>query len=316
MTHTPVETVQQACKAGTAKQNLRIGNLFLRAFMGGLLIAAGAALASVCSTGIQTPGIRQLVLGCVFPIGLIAIVLTGMDLFTGDCMFVPLSILSSKTCKSPVNKIGYVWTLSYIGNLIGSLFWAYIMFMGPFQSGTDRGFEINNYGIAAIQIAVAKTLTYKSAGLIGWCSCFLKGIACNMLVNIAILLGITSKNTIGKIIGIWFPIMAFVSTGFEHSIANMYFIPVAMLLLYQHPNACESIGGLVQSNGGISVADFIVWNLAPATLGNIIGGAVFIGLVYYYIFKDDIHNLEKDSEDGKNKNKSEKKEKYVETIVK
>ncbi len=299
MTHTPVEMLHNACKAGAVRQKWGLDNLFLRAFMGGLMIASGAALATVCGTGIQTLGIKQLIVGAVFPIGLIAIVLTGMDLFTGDCMLVPLSMLSY---KSPSKSISRVWAVSYLGNLTGALFWAFVMYLGPMQTGDAGGLNVNAFGLSAIQIAAAKTLTYKAAGAAGWASCFVKGIACNMLVNIAILLGITSKNVIGKIIGIWFPIMAFVATGFEHSSANMYFIPVAMMLLYAHPEAANTVGGLVQTNGGISVSDFLAWNLAPATLGNIIGGMIFIAFIYYYIYKDDlakevlVHDVEKKEE--------------------
>jgi len=233
--------------------------------MAGLYIAVGGALATVCSAGVENmaPGLKSLIAGAVFPVGLIAIVLTGMELFTGDAMLLPMAAFNKKTTWG---RVFTVWFWVYIGNFVGSLFWAYLMAVGPFSKGGSA--ELTVFGQNAVAIAEAKTLAYMKVGGAGLWSSFMKGIACNLLVNLAILLSFTSKNMIGKFFGIWFPIMAFVSSGFEHSIANMYFIPAGMLCGAQ-----------------VTWGQFFVWNLIPVTIGNIIGGFVFIGCVYQYCFK-------------------------------
>jgi formate/nitrite transporter len=240
----------------------------------------------MCSTGvakIMGPGISKLVSGAVFPVGLIAIVITGAELFTGDCMLVSIGALMR---KAGWKDVGRVWILVYMGNLIGSLFLAYLMVVGPFKTGGASGFGINEFGKNAVDIAVSKTLTYKAVGAIGIWSCFWKAIGCNILVNIAILLALASDDIIGKFFGIWFPIMAFVSSGFEHSVANMYFIPAGMMLL--NPSVVAENGGLLASYGGISVADMWIWNLIPATIGNIVGGMIFVGFIYFYAFRKEL----------------------------
>jgi formate/nitrite transporter len=265
MSNKPVECVQIACGAGAYKAGLSTGNYLLRGFMAGLYIAIGAALATVCSTGLETiaPGFKSLISGAVFPVGLIAIVLTGMELFTGDAMLLPIAAMNKKTTW---NRVFTVWFWVFIANFVGSLFWAYLMAVGPFSKG--GGPELTAFGQNAISIAEAKTLPYLAAGGAGLWSAFMKGIGCNLLVNLAIILSFSSKNMIGKFFGIWFPIMAFVSSGFEHSIANMYFIPVGIFCGAQ-----------------VTWGQFFVWNLIPVTIGNIVGGLLFIGVVYHFAFK-------------------------------
>ncbi|MCX5798376.1 MAG: formate/nitrite transporter family protein [Proteobacteria bacterium] len=221
MANKPVEIVQLAGDAGKYKANLGATNFLVRSFMAGLFIAVGGALCTICSTGLETsmgPGFRALVTGAVFPVGLIAIVITGMSLFTGDTMLIPMAVFQG---KSTWGKVLNAWFWVYIGNFIGSLFWAYLMAVGPFSKGA-----------------------------------------------------ISSKNMVGKFFGIWFPIMAFVSSGFEHSVANMYFIPAGIML-----------------GAKVTWGQFIQWNLIPVTIGNIVGGFLFIGAVYYYSFKKELSSI-------------------------
>src|SRR5512136_2959528 len=277
MANKPVEIVQLAGDAGKYKANLTPGNWLVRAFMAGLFIAVGGALATVCSTGTTVPGIKSLISGSVFPVGLIAIVLTGMSLFTGDTMLIPMAVFQKKTTWS---KVFNAWFWVYIGNFVGSLFWAYLMVIGPLSKG--GGPELTVFGQNAIAIAEAKTLPYIAAGGMGLWSAFMKGIACNLLVNVAILLAIASKDMVGKFFGIWFPIMAFVASGFEHSVANMYFIPAGIM-----------------AGAHATWSQFFVWNLIPVTLGNIVGGMGFIGLVYYFAFKAELPKEEGAAEPAK-----------------
>ena len=273
-----------AGNAGVYKAKLSVFQLLLRGFMAGAYIAIGAALCTVCGTGFAS-GAKSLVAGAVFPVGLIAIVLTGAELFTGDCMLVPMAALMKKTSWKSVLR---VWFWVYVGNLIGSVFYAYLMAVGPFVTGAEGALGINAFGINAVNIAAAKTLTYKAAG--GWrlWSCFWKAIGCNYLVNIAILLAICADNVVGKFFGIWFPIMAFVASGFEHCVANMYFLPTGMLLIRRHPEVISELGGLLTHYGTIGVADMWFWNLLPATFGNIIGGFLFVACFYFYAFRKEL----------------------------
>jgi formate transporter len=289
--HPPVAIVAKAGDAGKYKVGLPAWNMIVRGFMSGAYIAMGGALATVCTTGITysaaqvaagavaggfaSAGMSQLVLGAVFPVGLIITVLTGAELFTGDAMLAPMAAFIHKISWAQVLTL---WVFVYIGNLIGSLFWAYLMANGPFVTWDAAGAAtITAYGSRAITIAGAK-VAY--VGMMGAYSAFLKAIGCNYLVNLAILLGICSDDMVGKFFGIWFPIMAFVSSGLEHSIANMYFIPA----------------GIITSmlTGAPTTANWVnMWtaNIIPVTLGNIVGGLFFVGVLYWVAFRKEIAAL-------------------------
>ncbi len=287
--NTPAKMVALVGNAGAGKAKLSISNLLLRGFMAGAYIAIGGALCTVCVTGVAAhlgPGIAKLIGGSVFPVGLIAIVLTGMELFTGDCMIVPMAAMMKKITWGAVFRN---WTWVYIGNLIGSLAYAYLMAVGPFVSGqADGSMAVNAFGMSAVGIAAGKILGYKAVGAAGLWSCFMKAIGCNFLVNIAILLAITADNVVGKFFGVWFPIMAFVSSGFEHVVANMYFLPAGKFLTDWYPAVIAKKGGMLLANGGLSWSDIWLWNLIPVTIGNIFGGFLFIGVAYFLMFRKEL----------------------------
>lgn len=290
----PAKMTLLAGNAGKYKAELPIFQLLLRGFMAGAYIAIGGALATVCSTAVAAnlgAGMGKFMTGAVFPVGLIAIIITGMELFTGDAMLCPMAAMMGKTSWGKVLN-NWVWV--YIGNLLGSLFYAYMMVVGPFTQGDFLAAEPNAFGLNAVGIAVAKTLTYKSAGSMGLWSCFWSAIGCNFLVNIAVLMGIVAKDVIGKFFGIWFPIMAFVATGFEHCVANMYFLPTGLWLTQKFPGLADKMvdgapwNPLLHANGGLSWGDVWLWNLIPVTLGNIVGGFILIGVVYFYAFRKEL----------------------------
>jgi formate/nitrite transporter len=293
--HPPVAIVAKAGDAGKYKVGIPAWNMILRGFMSGAYIAMGGALATVCSTGIvytaaqitagavpggfASAGMAQLILGAVFPVGLIITVLTGAELFTGDAMLAPMAAFIHKITWAQVMTL---WVFVYIGNLIGSLFWAYLMANGPFVSFDSAGAAtVTAFGTRAIAIGVAK-VSY--VGMMGMWSAFLKGIGCNYLVNLAILLGICSDDMVGKFFGIWFPIMAFVSMGLEHSIANMYFIPAGIL---------TQMWILDPTKITTSLNWVTMWtnNIIIVTLGNIVGGLFFVGVIYWVAFKKEIAAL-------------------------
>ena len=152
----PAKMVALVGNAGVGKAKLSVFNLLLRGFMAGAYIAIGAALCTVCVTGVTPPGIAKLVGGAVFPVGLIAIVLTGMELFTGDCMIVPMAAMMKKVTWGAVMR-NWVWV--YIGNFVGSLAYAYVMVIGPFVGGqADGTMTVNAFGMTAVGIAAGKIL--------------------------------------------------------------------------------------------------------------------------------------------------------------
>ncbi|AGB02911.1 formate/nitrite transporter family protein [Methanoregula formicica] len=288
--HPPVAITAKAGDAGKYKVGLPAWNMVLRGFMSGAYIAMGAALATVCSTGIQasdptlafgtaSAGFAQLILGAVFPVGLIITVLTGAELFTGDAMLAPMAAFIHKVTWTQVLNL---WLWVYIGNFIGSVVFAYIMANGPFVSFDAAGVgTLTAFGTRAIAIAKAKTAY---VGLMGFWSAFLKGIACNWLVNLAILLGICADDAVGKFFGIWFPIMAFVASGFEHSVANMYFIPAGIF----------AQGFVTDPTKIVASVNWVtMWtaNVIPVTLGNIVGGLLFVGVIYWVAFRKEIAAL-------------------------
>ena len=293
--HPPVAIVAKAGDAGKYKVGLPAWNMVLRGFMSGAYIAMGAALATVCSTGIvysaaqitagavpggfASAGMAQLILGAVFPVGLIITVLTGAELFTGDAMLAPMAAFIHKVTWMQVINL---WIFVYIGNLIGSLVFAYIMAYGPFTTWDAAGAAtVTAFGTRAIAIAGAK-VSY--VGVAGMWSAFLKGIACNWLVNLAILLGICSDDMVGKFFGIWFPIMAFVSSGFEHSVANMYFIPAGILTQ-------GFITDPTKINAGLNWVTMWTSNIIIVTIGNIVGALFFVGVIYWVAFRKEIAAL-------------------------
>jgi formate/nitrite transporter len=289
--HPPVAIVAKAGDAGKYKVGLPAWNMIIRGFMSGAYIAMGGALATVCSTGIAysaaqiaagavpggfaSAGMTQLILGAVFPVGLIITVLTGAELFTGDAMLAPMAAFIHKISWAQVLTL---WVFVYIGNLIGSMFWAYLMANGPFVTWDAAGAAtITAFGTRAIAIAGAK-VSY--VGMMGMWSAFLKGIGCNYLVNLAILLGICSDDMVGKFFGIWFPIMAFVSSGLEHSVANMYFIPAGIMT--------SMLTGVPTTATWVNM-----WtaNIIIVTLGNIVGALFFVGILYWVAFRKEIAAL-------------------------
>jgi formate/nitrite transporter len=288
--HPPVAIVAKAGDAGKYKTSLPAWNMLLRGFMAGAYIAMGGALATMCSTGVQaadaalrfgtaSAGFSQLILGAVFPVGLIIIVLTGAELFTGDAMLAPLAAFIHKVSWAQVINL---WIWVYIGNFIGSVFYAYLMAYGPFSSWDAAGAAtVTAFGTRAIAIASAK-VSY--VGLAGTWSAFLKAIGCNWLVNLAILLGICADDLIGKFFGIWFPIMAFVSSGFEHCVANMYFIPAGLFTQ-------GFITDPSKINAGLTWVTMWTNNLIIVTIGNIVGGLLFVGVIYWVAFRKEIAAL-------------------------
>lgn len=294
LVNSPAQMVGLAYNAGKYKGDLPTVQLFLRGIMGGVYIAVGAAFATVAMTGVAPllgAGMAKLICGAVFPVGLIAIVLTGMELFTGDAMLLPMAVWAG---KSTYGKLIKNWVYVYLGNLIGSIAFAAVMVIAPFTQGNFTAPEPNAFGLMALTITIGKILTYKAAGTTGMISLFFSGIGCNFIVCLAVLMAMTGQDVVSKMAAIWFPIMSFVVIGFEHCVANMYFLPVGKFLVDAFPGLITKLGpdgkawnALLQANNGLSWSDVFVWNILPVTLGNIVGAIIVIGATYHYCYKVD-----------------------------
>ncbi|WP_321281999.1 formate/nitrite transporter family protein [Marinifilum fragile] len=254
--YSPKETVEEVNHTAEAKKVMPAKKTFVLAILAGGYIAMGSLLALVVGGAMpglaaSNPGLQKFFFGAVFPLGLILCAVAGAELFTGNTAYFIPSVLSKRmSVKVPLKN----WAIVYFGNFIGSIIVAY--FLVYLTQAIMHSPSVDS----AINIAIAKTSNpfYKT---------FLKGIACNWMVALAMWLAYASKDIASKILGIWFPVMAFVAMGFEHCVANMFFIPVAIF-----------------HGADITWMDFVIKNLIPATLGNIVGGALFVGTAYWYVY--------------------------------
>jgi formate/nitrite transporter len=262
----PAEMALKMEAVGVTKANGNIWNISLLGILAGFFIGLGAMFATLVTTDIQIGfGLTKLVGGIVFSLGLILVVVAGAELFTGNALMVG----SRASGKIKLSQLFKNWGIVYFTNLIGSLLLVVIVFYSQFWA--LDGFKV---GANALSVANAKVnLTFWPA--------FARGILCNTLVCLAVWLCFSARSTIDKIFAILFPITAFVACGFEHSVANMYFIPMGIAMAGQ-AKVIEVAGLTATQVAHLNLAGFIN-NLIPVTLGNIVGGT-FVGSMYWLIY--------------------------------
>jgi formate/nitrite transporter len=261
--YVPAQMAVRVEKAGIA--------MFTLAMMAGLFIGLGAVFFTyVIHDSSLSVGLTKLIGGLVFSLGLILVIITGAELFTGN----NLIVMAFVSRKITLGQLLRNWGIVFVGNLVGSLIVVFLIFLsGQLTAGGG------SVGVKALMIANGKVnLTFLEA--------VSRGILCNILVCLAVYLCFSGRSVTDKILAILFPITAFVALGFEHSIANMYFIPVG-LLLKQNPQvlaAAQNMLGGSPNLLNLSVYGFIVNNLLPVTIGNIIGGTFFVGFAHWFLF--------------------------------
>jgi len=269
--YTPAQMAERVEKAGIVKSNRDFFSTFTLAMMAGVFIGLGAAFYTfTIHDSTLSVGLTKLIGGFVFSLGLILVIITGAELFTGN----NLIVMAFVSGKITLGKLLRNWGIVFVGNLIGSLFVVFLMYLtGQWSVGSGT------VGVTALMIANGKVnLTFLEA--------VSRGILCNILVCLAVYLCFSGRSVTDKILAILFPITAFVALGFEHSVANMYFIP-AGLLLKQNPDmmaAAQDILVSVPDLSALTIYGFLVNNLLPVTLGNIIGGTLFVGVVHWFLF--------------------------------
>ncbi len=225
---------------------------FTLAILAGMYIGFGAIFAMTSMAGIETFGLKKLVGGMVFSVGLMLVVIAGAELFTGN-------VLMSMTCiMRKIHLYGVLrnWFFVYVGNFVGSVVLAWLFYQSGLL-GTPE--NLSAVGEVAAKVAAAKvSLTFWQA--------FVRGMLCNILVNLAIIMASAAQTIEGKVLGILFPIAAFVASGFEHSVANMFFLSVGAFL------------------GKVGWGQMWSANIIPVTLGNIAGPLLFTVIPYYFVY--------------------------------
>jgi formate transporter FocA len=267
----PAAMAHKAEDAGVKKASLDVARMFALAVLAGAFIALGAVFSTTVTTGgSELPfGVTKLLGGLVFSLGLILVVIAGAELFTGN----NLIVMAWAGRKVPTRLLLRNWIVVYAGNFVGSLATAYLMFLSK-----QYTFAGGALGLNALSVANAKTgLEFVPALVLG--------IFCNALVCLAVWLVMSARTTTDKILAIVPPITAFVAAGFEHSIANMYFIPIGLFIKAgAAPAFWDQIGKTASDFSNLTWGNFLLANLLPVTIGNIIGGALMVGLVYWFIY--------------------------------
>jgi len=264
----PKDVAAKMCETGVGKCKLPILKMFILAILAGVYIAFGAQLfLLVGSDSTLGFGFTRFLSASVFTVGLMMVVVGGAELFTGNNL-VLIAALDKKVTWGELLKN---WVVVYIGNFVGSIILAAFLFWGGTWSLNG-----NLVGANALKVALSKTsLTFAQA--------FFRGILCNWLVCMAVWMAMASKDVIGKLFAIYFPIMAFVASGFEHSVANMFFIPYG-IFLKGNPKVLEAAGKTLADLANLNWGTLFTVNLIPVTLGNLVGGAIFVGAVYWYVY--------------------------------
>jgi len=300
----PGEIAGAACAASGKKSTLSMVQLIILGILAGVYIGFGANLATVVGNDLPKflgNGFGQFLFGAVFSTGLMLVVIGGAELFTGNNMFMMIGALNGDCTWGALLKN---WIVVWIANFAGSLLLVYIV-AGGFYNTVD--------GVAAVGLfkgAVgAKSLAIAKGKLeLTWSAAFCRAILCNWLVCMAVWLALASKDVVGKVFAIFFPIMAFVASGFEHSVANMFFIPMGIVVSHipaivdtaaktvltaaqadilatggtLPPDAIAAMDAFkAQVAASFNWGTFIVKNLIPVTLGNIVGGSIFVGGLYW-----------------------------------
>lgn len=270
----PREIAYVIIKTGIKKTNIPIINMILLGILAGVYIAFASEGSSMAAFNLlakpETYGLGRILAGAIFTTGLMLVVIAGGELFTGNTMIVA-GVFEGKVRIAGMLKN---WLFVYVGNLMGSVFIAYLMNQsGLFSSGADL------LGGITIKIAVNKVgFTFIQA--------FVLGILCNWLVCLAIWMAYAAQDITGKIFAVYFPIWLFVTSGFEHCVANMYYIPAGIMAKgnTSFVDAAISLGVTPEKLSHLNWETFFINNLFPVTLGNTVSGVFFVATIYWFVY--------------------------------
>ncbi len=266
----PAEMARQAETVGASKARMDTVTMFTLAVLAGAFISLGAVFATSVAAGGGIPyGLSRLLTGLVFCLGLILVIVAGAELFTGNTLIVMAWAAGDVSTRALLRN----WAIVYLGNFTGALGTVILVFLAKQYTFGPPGAEV---GRTALSIATAKCD-------LGFGQAVASGTMCNAMVCLAVWLTFSAHSTTDKILAILFPITGFVAAGFEHSVANMYFVGQGLAIQ-------ELAGDWVSAHAAdlnlsaLTVGNFLLKNLLPVTLGNIIGGAVLVALVYWFVY--------------------------------
>ncbi len=263
----PKEVAERYVDIGINKARLKISKMFVLGILAGMFIACGAVASNTASSVITNASAAKIIAGAVFPVGLLMVLVAGSELFTGNCLMI-IPVLEKKI---KIRQMLKNWITVYIGNFVGAVIVALI----AYYSG-----QLDLFG-GALAVTTIKTAAAKCSLSFG--KAVLLGIMCNFLVCIAVWNSFAADDVAGKAVGLFLPIFAFVISGFEHSIANMYYIPAGLLAASNsvyYAAASETVTNI----SNLSIENFFLHNLIPVTIGNIIGGMILVGCSYWFVY--------------------------------
>lgn len=272
---TPALMLEKASTAGTNKAKLRFGPMFILAILAGIYIGFGGVFSTLVATqtnSVWPYGFVKMLQGLVFSLGLILVIIGGAELFTGNM----LMIIPFLQRKISIGELLRNWGSVYLGNFIGSLILALMIVLSGFPN-----FSNGLVGETMVKIADAKLH-------FSFLQAFMLGTLCNILVCLAVWLCYAANSLVDKAVAIIFPVSAFIAAGFEHSIANMYLIPAGLLVKSLNPTLFSQVA---VDPSAFSLVNFLTQNLIPVTLGNMIGGSLFVGIAYFLIFSSSSSNM-------------------------
>jgi formate/nitrite transporter len=254
----PAEVVKAMIEVSRTKLSLSPRDLLIRGALAGALLGTATSFAF---TAAVTTG-QPLVGALIFPVGLVMIVILGLELITGSFALLPLAYLQR---RSSMRSVVANWGWVFLGNLLGSVAYGILLAIA-----LTNFWHAEPTGVAAriVATAEAKTIAYQALGAAGVITALVKAMLCNWLVCLGVVMAMASSSTIGKLVGAWLPISVFFAQGFEHSVVNMFIIPTGMLM-----------------GARVTVSDWWLWNQIPVTLGNLVGGFAFTGLALYATYK-------------------------------
>ena len=264
----PAEIADFTVNVGVKKANLTITNQFALGVLAGAFIAFGAQAANIVTHTISDIGIAKLIGGLIFPAGLMLVLMAGAELFTGNS----LMIIALAERRITLSQLLRSWLVVYSGNFAGSVLVALLI-----SWSGQLNYTGGLLGGVTLKAAAGKvSLTFTQA--------FTLGILCNWLVCLAVWMSFGAKDGISKAVCVFFPIWLFVASGFEHSIANMYYIPAGILAKSAYTANALELGVSQAAIDSLNWCTMFTRNLLPVTLGNILGGAGFVGCVYWFVY--------------------------------
>jgi formate/nitrite transporter len=264
--NSPKEIAKSYVAVGAGKASMPIAKIIVLAILGGMFIAVAGLGATTAPATIASASLGKFIGAIIFPAGLALVLIAGAELFTGSSLII-ISVLEKEATVGGLLKN---WVFVYLGNFIGGVIVAWIAVNG-------HTFSLFGNGLAASAIGIAVNKLGLSFG-----DAFLRGVLCNFLVCLGVWMALAAKDVVGKIIGLFFPVMIFVLCGFEHSVANMYYIPAGIFAV-RNVTYAASVGSEVNISI-LTWGNMIVKNLIPVTLGNIVGGACLVGVPYWFAY--------------------------------